>query len=89
MTPSSSLKHILVPALIATTMAALALPGMAEARSRPCEGNQTEGAVLTEADLAFKKPGDGIPAARWRDVLGKRVKRAIPADRKLAFEDLT
>lgn len=47
-----------------------------------------EGAVLTEADLAFKKPGDGIPAARWREVLGKRVKRAIPADRKLAFEDL-
>lgn len=46
------------------------------------------GATLTEADLAFKKPGDGIPAARWRELPGKRLKRAVPADRKLAFEDL-
>lgn len=46
------------------------------------------GSTLAEADLAFKKPGDGIPAARWRELLGKRLKRAVPADRKLAFEDL-
>ncbi|MCZ8121887.1 MAG: N-acetylneuraminate synthase family protein [Magnetospirillum sp.] len=45
------------------------------------------GTALTEADLAFKKPGDGIPAARWRDILGRRMKRAVPADRKLTFED--
>jgi N,N'-diacetyllegionaminate synthase len=47
-----------------------------------------EGTTLGEADLAFKKPGDGIPAARWREILGRRTKRAVPADRKLAFEDL-
>ncbi|MCM0018587.1 MAG: N-acetylneuraminate synthase family protein [Tagaea sp.] len=45
------------------------------------------GAALTEADFAFKKPGDGIPAARWRELLGRTLKRAVPADRKLAFED--
>ena len=45
------------------------------------------GTALTEADLAFKKPGDGIPAARWRDILGRRMRRTVPADRKLTFED--
>jgi len=46
------------------------------------------GATLTAADLAFKKPGDGIPAARWRELLGRKLARAVPADRKLAIEDL-
>jgi N-acetylneuraminate synthase len=44
---------------------------------------------LTETDLAFKKPGDGIPAARWREFLGRRIRTSIPADRKLSFDDLT
>lgn len=47
-----------------------------------------EGAVLAEADLAFKKPGDGIPAAKWRSLLGKRTARALPADHKMAADDL-
>lgn len=47
-----------------------------------------EGAVLAEADLAFKKPGDGIPAAQWRSLLGRRLRRALVADQKLNAEDL-
>ena len=47
-----------------------------------------EGHALTAQDLAFKKPGDGIPAARWRELVGRRLRRAAPADHKLAFEDL-
>lgn len=47
------------------------------------------GTVLTESDLAFKKPGDGIPAARWREILGRRLRRSASADFKLTFEDLT
>jgi N,N'-diacetyllegionaminate synthase len=35
-----------------------------------------KGHVLTRADLAFKKPGDGIPAARWKGVVGRAVRRA-------------
>jgi N-acetylneuraminate synthase len=46
------------------------------------------GAVLTAADLTFKKPGDGISAARSGEVAGRRVRRALPADYKLALGDL-
>ena len=47
------------------------------------------GEVLTKEKLAFKKPGDGIPAARWRELVGRRLRRAAPADHKLTFEDLS
>jgi N-acetylneuraminate synthase len=46
------------------------------------------GAVLTAEMLAFKKPGDGIPPARLGEVVGKRAARPIPADHKLAPQDL-
>lgn len=46
------------------------------------------GAVLAEADLGFKKPGDGIPAARWRDIAGKKAARDLPANHKLDWKDL-
>jgi N,N'-diacetyllegionaminate synthase len=48
----------------------------------------TQGHSLTPQDLAFKKPGDGIPAARWRELLGRKLRRSAPADHKLALEDL-
>lgn len=35
--------------------------------------NLSKGTVLTEADLAYKKPGDGIGAESYRDVLGHRL----------------
>jgi N-acetylneuraminate synthase len=47
-----------------------------------------EGHVLTTADLAYKKPGDGIPAAQWRALLGRKLKQDIPADYKFSFSDL-
>lgn len=42
---------------------------------------------LTAADLAFKKPGTGIPAARYREVLNRTLRRAIVADTLLSEED--
>lgn len=42
---------------------------------------------LTREDLAFKKPGDGIAAWRWRDVAGRRLRAGLPADHKLVPED--
>jgi N-acetylneuraminate synthase len=45
------------------------------------------GATLAESDLAGKKPGDGISAARMRDIVGRRVKRALPPDHKLSLDD--
>ncbi len=46
------------------------------------------GSVLSEADLAFKKPGDGIPASRIRDLIGRRTSRDLPSNHKLSSGDL-
>jgi N-acetylneuraminate synthase len=46
------------------------------------------GTILQRHDLAFKKPGDGMPAARWRAVAGRRVVRDLSPDHKLADSDL-
>jgi N,N'-diacetyllegionaminate synthase len=42
---------------------------------------------LVAADLAFKKPGTGIPAARYREVLNRTLRRAVTADTLLSEED--
>lgn len=44
------------------------------------------GHQLTISDLAFKKPGTGIPAARYREVLGRKLHRAVAADTLLSEE---
>jgi N,N'-diacetyllegionaminate synthase len=46
------------------------------------------GTVLDLAHLAYKKPGDGIPAAAYRSVVGSTVRRDLPADHKLHHDDL-
>lgn len=46
------------------------------------------GTVLEERHLAYKKPGDGIPAARAEDLVGRRTVGALPADHKLSWADL-
>ena len=46
------------------------------------------GGMLEEADLAFKKPGDGISAARYREIVGRRVKAALRVNHKLTKDDL-
>lgn len=47
-----------------------------------------KGAKIQGADLAYKKPGDGIPAAKWRDLIGKAATRDMPADHKITETDL-
>lgn len=46
------------------------------------------GTKLVEADLSLKKPGTGIPAAKLKDTLGRRLKRAVAADVLLSEDDL-
>jgi N-acetylneuraminate synthase len=46
------------------------------------------GTVLLRQHLAFKKPGDGISAARWAELVGRRLVRDLPADHKLTMSDL-
>ena len=43
---------------------------------------------LAEADLALKKPGTGIPAARLQEIIGQKLVHAVEADTLLAEEDL-
>lgn len=47
------------------------------------------GHVLAREDIAFKKPGDGIPASRWRELIGRRTRHAVAANRKLTLDDLS
>ena len=43
------------------------------------------GTVLKEKHLAYKKPGDGIPAREFRKVVGKKTLNNIPANTKLGW----
>jgi len=47
-----------------------------------------KGAILSMHELAFKKPGDGISAARYREVVGRKTVRDLPAEHLLTWEDL-
>jgi N-acetylneuraminate synthase len=45
------------------------------------------GHAITIEDLAFKKPGTGIPASEYRSVIGSKTRRAIAADALLSEDD--
>jgi len=46
------------------------------------------GTVLTPELLTLKKPGTGIPATKMHQLIGKTLKRDIPADHLLREDDL-
>ena len=48
----------------------------------------TRGTVLGREHLALKKPGTGIPAREIERVIGKKLRRELPADHLLSEEDL-
>lgn len=50
--------------------------------------NLEPGCKLTEADLAFKRAGGGIPPDRMDEVLGKKLKTFLKSDSPLTFENL-
>tara|TARA_B110000211_G_scaffold225853_1_gene278664 strand:- start:8777 stop:9784 length:1008 start_codon:yes stop_codon:yes gene_type:complete len=43
--------------------------------------------VITEGHLAFKKPGDGIPARQYNKVLGKRMNKCVDKDYQFTWTD--
>jgi len=45
------------------------------------------GVVLTEADFAYKKPGDGIRAREYKSFIGKKLKNSVPKDYQFKRED--
>ena len=46
------------------------------------------GSVLSAADLAIKRPGDGIPPRQLPALVGRRLLRAVAADQALAWGDI-
>jgi len=46
------------------------------------------GEKITAEMLAFKKPGDGVPAREYGRLIGHYAKRALPADHKISEDDL-
>lgn len=49
--------------------------------------NISEGTVLEMKHLAFKKPGNGIPAYKYKEVLGRKVSHDIKINKKLTMKD--
>lgn len=43
--------------------------------------------VLEFKDLAFKKPGDGIPAREYKKLIGNKLNKSIEKDHKFKWED--
>lgn len=46
------------------------------------------GEVLTEENLCMKRPGDGLPASRWDEMIGKKAKRRVEKNVQLNLEDI-
>ncbi len=46
------------------------------------------GAVIAPAMVAMKKPGDGLPASRLADVIGRPARRPIAIDTMIALSDV-
>jgi N-acetylneuraminate synthase len=46
------------------------------------------GTMLAREDLAYKKPGDGFPASRYAELLGRSLTRPVSKDQRLEEADL-
>ena len=46
-----------------------------------------KGDIFTEGNLALKRPGDGIPASKWFDVVGKKSKSEYRIDDKISIDE--
>jgi N,N'-diacetyllegionaminate synthase len=51
--------------------------------------NMKAGTTLTRDMLGLKKPGTGIPAAEYENIIGRTLKRAVIKDTPLQQDDLT
>lgn len=47
-----------------------------------------KGTIIEESHLAFKKPGDGISASRFKEIIGKEIKKSLQKDELLIEEYL-
>ena len=57
-------------------------------RSLVLKSSMKKGSILKAADLTAKRPGTGLPPSRLAFVVGRRLRRSLPADRPLRPGDL-
>lgn len=57
-------------------------------RSITAVGEIKAGEVMTSENLVLLRPGDGIGAVHWKEVIGKKAKRDISSGAKLTWEDI-
>ena len=50
--------------------------------------NMKKNQIIRDEDLSFKKPGDGISAMYYENIIGKKLKINIQKDHKLKKKDL-
>jgi sialic acid synthase SpsE len=48
--------------------------------------NLTKGEKIEMGDLAFKKPGNGIPAANYKELIGKVLKQDVNENEQILFD---
>ena len=48
----------------------------------------TSGKILSLNDLAFKKPGDGLPVTEYKKLIGKKIISAKKADEVITLQDI-
>jgi len=46
-----------------------------------------KGEILTENNLCMRRPGDGLPASRWDEVIGKKARRHLKKNMQLKEDD--
>ncbi len=46
------------------------------------------GHVLTEKDIAYKSPNDGLPPYAVYDIIGKRLKHSVKEDHTISYSDI-
>lgn len=58
------------------------------AKTLVAKSNLTTGHQLTEADIAIKSPGGGLPPYEFDNIIGKTLKKDLLEDDHILFEDL-
>lgn len=57
-------------------------------RSIVTNGNINHGDTLTAENMTYKRPGTGISPSNWDEVEGRKVKKDLPDDHIIMWEDL-
>ena len=52
------------------------------------KNDMKKGNIIKFSDLSFKKPGSGIPAEKYKLLIGKKLKKDVNRDIMIKLNDL-